>query len=123
MRGPADPLGICLRAACALPEAYDVSFRVLEVGCEAHVSNWLFLPDHLAAQLLNVLQRRLNVRNVYRDNRVLDLVVALCHSAVDGSGLGGHPGLLVNLCCPNHVVLHSGGKAVFASDSISSSHV
>src|SRR5213080_2640343 len=94
--GPADPLGICLHATCALPEAYDVSFRVLEVGCEAHVSNWLLLLDHLAAQLLNVLQRCIDVGNIDRNDGVLDLVVALCHSAVDGSGLLGHPGLIVS---------------------------
>src|SRR5437667_1410082 len=37
-----------LHSAGALPETYYVSFGVLEVGCEAHVSNWLFLSDHLA---------------------------------------------------------------------------
>src|SRR5438093_3718870 len=38
-----------LHAAGALPESDDVSFGVLEVGCEAHVSDCFFLPDCLAA--------------------------------------------------------------------------
>src|SRR5947208_8897876 len=105
--GPADPLGICLRAACALAEAYDVSFRVFEVGCEAHVSNWLLLLNDLATQLLNVLQRRLNVRNVYCNDGVLDLIVALCHSAVDGSRLLAHPGLVVSGRGDYPLVFHS----------------
>ncbi len=45
----ADKLELFLHAAGALPESDDVSFRVLEVGCEAHVSNWFFLLDRLAA--------------------------------------------------------------------------
>ena len=38
-----------LHAAGALPESDDVSFGVLEVGCEAHVSDCFFLLDCLAA--------------------------------------------------------------------------
>src|SRR2546430_12597892 len=57
-------------SAGALPETYDVSFGVFEVGCEAHVSNWLLLPDHFAAQFLYVLQCSLDVRDVDCDDSV-----------------------------------------------------
>src|SRR5207244_7144670 len=106
-----------LHSAGALPETYDVSFGVLEVGCEAHVSNWLFLPHRLAAQFLHVLQCSLNVSNIDCDDSVLDFVVAFCQSAVDGSGRCRHLSLLVNLCGSNHVVLHSGVLADIPSEN------
>src|SRR5467141_2919237 len=107
---------LVLHSAGALPETYDVSFGVLEVGCEAHVSNWLFLADHLAAQLLNILQCRFDVWNIYCNYCVLDLVVALCEAAVDGSWFRRLLGLLVSLCGSNHVVLHSGVLADVPSE-------
>src|SRR5207249_1876367 len=105
-----------LHSAGALPEANDISFSVLEVSCEAHVCYWLFLLDCLAAQFLYVFQCGLNVRDIYRDDGVLDFVVAFCQSAVDGSWLCGHPGLRVNLCGSDHVVFHSGVLANVPSE-------
>src|SRR5438876_2308463 len=96
-----------LHSTGALPETYDVSFGVLEVGCEAHVGNWLFLSYCFAAQFLYILQCSLNVSNVDCDDSVLDFVVAFCQSAVNGSWFRRLLGLLVHLCGPNHVVLHS----------------
>src|SRR2546428_5534268 len=106
--GPVRRVERFLHSAGALPETYDVSFGVLEVGCEAHVSNWLFLPHRLAAQFLHVLQCSLNVGDVDCDDGVLDFAVSFCQSAVDGSWCCRLPGLLVNFCGSNHVVLHSG---------------
>src|SRR5436309_2415849 len=114
--GPVRRVERFLHSAGALPETYDVSFGVFEVGCEAHVSNWLLLPDHFAAQFLYVLQCSLDVRDVDCDDSVLDFVVALCQSAVDGSWFRRYLGLLVHLCSPNHVVLHSGVLADVPSE-------
>ena len=108
--------GILLHFASALPETYDVSFGVLEVGCEAHVGNWLFLADYLAAQLLNILQCRFDVWNIYCNYCAFDLVVALCEATVDGSWFRRLLGLLVSLCGSNHVVLHSGVLADVPSE-------
>ena len=52
-RSPGDYWTGFLHSTSALPEAYDVSFSVLEVGCEAHVGNRLLVPDYLAAYLLD----------------------------------------------------------------------
>src|SRR5437879_4910611 len=97
-----------LRSTCGLPATYDYTFGVLEVGCEAHVGNWLLLSDHLAAQLLYVLQCSLDVSNVDCDDCVLDFAVSFRQSAVDSTRCCRLPGLLVNFCGSNHVVLHSG---------------
>src|SRR5206468_6477708 len=88
------------------------------VGCEAHVSNWLLLLDHLATQLLNVLQRCLDVGNIDRDDSVLDLVVALGHSTVDGSRLLGHPGLVVSGRGDYPMVFHSRVLADIPSEGL-----
>src|SRR6266571_1317605 len=114
--GPVRRVERFLHSAGALPETYDVSFGVLEVGCEAHVGNWLFLPHRLAAQFLHVLQCSLNVSNVDCDDSVLDFVVAFRQPTVDGSGRCRLLGLLVNLCGSNHVVLHSGVLADVPSE-------
>ncbi len=39
-----------------LPEADDIALCVFEVGCEAHVRDWLFLLDGLAAYVLDALE-------------------------------------------------------------------
>src|SRR5207247_7133506 len=85
-KGPVRLRGMSvLHSTGALPETYDVSFGVLEVGCEAHVGNWLFLPHRLPAQFLYILQCSVNVSNVDRDDGVLDFAVSSCYSAVDGT--------------------------------------
>src|SRR6266571_5275484 len=102
----ADKRDVGLHATGALPEAYDVSFGVFEVGCEAHVYHGLFLLDYLASELLDALQGRVYVRDVYCDHCVLDGVLSFRHAAVDRSWLCGHS-LLIGGCCANHVVFHS----------------
>src|SRR5437867_13184085 len=92
-----------------LPEADDVAFGVFEVGCEAHVRDWLFLLDSLAAVLLDALERSINVLdiNCYHCCMVR-VVVPLGQAAVDGAWFCGHLCLLVDLGGVDHVVLHSG---------------
>ncbi len=48
-KGPVDYWIDFLHSTSTLLEAYDVSFSVLEVGCEAYVSNRLLVPDYIAA--------------------------------------------------------------------------
>src|SRR6266568_3039674 len=66
----------------------------------------LFLLDYLASELLDALQGRVYVRDVYCDHCVLDGVLSFRHAAVDRSWLCGHS-LLIGGCCANHVVFHS----------------
>src|SRR5207302_4549706 len=57
-----------------------------------------------------------NVINVAGENGVLEFVVAFCLSTVHCFLFRGHLSLLVHLCCPNHVVLHSGVLADVPSE-------
>src|SRR5207245_11271502 len=74
--GPVRRVERFLHSAGALPETYDVSFGVLEVGCEAHVSNWLFLRRSFAPNFFPVLHcgpiiGRATCKTVFLDSVVL----------------------------------------------------